>query len=100
MPTWSKGRVALVGDAGYCVSPVAGLGGSMAIIGAARLADALERHGTDHAAAFQDYHDGLFSFVADVQERAVTFGMATMFPSDDVELAERDRKINEGALDL
>ena len=45
MPVWSKGRVALVGDAGYCVSPVAGMGGSMAIIGAARLADALGRHG-------------------------------------------------------
>jgi 2-polyprenyl-6-methoxyphenol hydroxylase-like FAD-dependent oxidoreductase len=26
MPVWSKGRVALVGDAGYCVSPVAGMG--------------------------------------------------------------------------
>jgi 2-polyprenyl-6-methoxyphenol hydroxylase-like FAD-dependent oxidoreductase len=39
MPTWSRGRVALVGDAGYCVSPVAGMGGSMALIGAGRLAD-------------------------------------------------------------
>jgi 2-polyprenyl-6-methoxyphenol hydroxylase-like FAD-dependent oxidoreductase len=100
MPAWSKGRVALVGDAGYCVSPVAGMGGSMAIIGAARLADALERHGVDHAAAFQEYHDKLRPFVEVVQERAVSLGMALMFPTDDIEIAERNRKLSEGVLDL
>ena len=47
----SEVEAVLVGDAGYCVSPVAGMGGSMAIIGAGRIADALQRHGTDHAAA-------------------------------------------------
>ncbi|RZJ43719.1 MAG: hypothetical protein EOO19_12690, partial [Chryseobacterium sp.] len=51
MPCWSRGRVTLVGDAGYCVSPLAGFGGSMAIIGAGRLADALERYPDDHGAA-------------------------------------------------
>lgn len=100
MPTWSKGRVALVGDAGYCVSPVAGMGGSMAIIGAARLADALQRHGADHAAAFREYHDTLRPFVDAVQEKAASAGMATMFPSDDTELAERNRKLSEGTLTL
>ena len=100
MPAWSKGRVALVGDAGYCVSPVAGMGGSMAIIGAARLADALQRHGVDHAAAFQEYHDKLRPFVEQVQEKAVRFGMAMMFPSDDAEIAERNRKLSEGSMDL
>ena len=100
MPVWSKGRVALVGDAGYCVSPVAGMGGSMAIIGAGRLADALQRHGGNHVAAFQDYYDGLSPFVEEVQEKAVRFGMAMMFPSDDVELAERDRKLGEGTMNL
>lgn len=100
MPAWSKGRVALVGDAGYCVSPVAGMGGSMAIIGAARLADALERHGVDHTKAFQEYHDGLRPFVDEAQEKAVNFGMAFMFPSDDAELAERNRQLSEGTIDL
>ena len=100
MPVWSKGRIALVGDAGYCVSPVAGMGGSTAIIGAARLADALQRHGVDHAAAFQEYHDKLRRFVEEVQEKAASFGMALMFPSDDAELAERNRKLSEGAIDL
>jgi 2-polyprenyl-6-methoxyphenol hydroxylase-like FAD-dependent oxidoreductase len=100
MPSWSKGRVALVGDAGYCVSPVAGMGGSMAIIGAGRLAEALERHGADYAAAFRDYHDKLHGFVEEVQGRAVRDGMATIFPADDAEIAERDRKLRDGDLDL
>jgi 2-polyprenyl-6-methoxyphenol hydroxylase-like FAD-dependent oxidoreductase len=100
MPVWSKGRIALVGDAGYCVSPVAGMGGSMAIIGAARIADALQRHGVDHATAFQEYHDNLRPFVEAVQEKAVSFGMAMMFPSDNAELAERNRKLSAGLIDL
>lgn len=100
MPNWSKGRTALVGDAGYCVSPIAGMGGSMAIIGAARLADALAQHADDHAAAFRAYEDGLRPFVEEVQTRAATEGMAVIFPASAHELAERDRKIaaNEIAL--
>jgi 2-polyprenyl-6-methoxyphenol hydroxylase-like FAD-dependent oxidoreductase len=100
MPSWSKGRVVLVGDAGYCVSPVAGMGGSMAIIGAGRIAEALARHGDDHAAAFRDYHDRLHAFVEAVQERAANDGMATIFPADDAEITERDRKLRDRELDL
>jgi 2-polyprenyl-6-methoxyphenol hydroxylase-like FAD-dependent oxidoreductase len=100
MPAWSKGRVALVGDAGYCVSPVAGMGGSMAIIGAARLADALQRHVADYETAFQEYHDRLRPFVDAVQEKAVSSGMALMFPSDESEIAERNCKLSEGTIDL
>jgi 2-polyprenyl-6-methoxyphenol hydroxylase-like FAD-dependent oxidoreductase len=100
MPLWSTGRVALVGDSGYCVSPVAGMGGSMAIIGAATLADALQRHGADHVAAFQEYHDKLRNLVEEVQEKAVSHGMALMFPSDDAEIAERNRKLTKGLIDL
>ena len=100
MPVWSTGRVALVGDAGYCVSPVAGMGGSMAIIGAARIADALRRHGADYAAAFDEYHDTLRPFVDEVQERAANLGMAMMCPSDDAQIAERNRQLGEGVIDL
>lgn len=100
MPAWSTGRIALVGDAGYCVSPVAGMGGSMAIIGAGRVADALRRHGADHATAFREYHDKLRPFVEAVQEKAASVGMALLFPSNDAELAERDHRLREGTLDL
>ena len=100
MPVWSKGRVVLVGDAGYCVSPVAGMGGAMAIIGAARLADALQRHGVDYDAAFREYYEKLHFFVEEVQEKAVSLGMALMFPSDDAEIEERNRKLSEGTVEL
>jgi 2-polyprenyl-6-methoxyphenol hydroxylase-like FAD-dependent oxidoreductase len=96
MPNWSRGRVTLVGDAGYCVSPLAGFGGSMAIIGAGRLAAALEQHPGDHAAAFRHYEDGLRPFVKEVQERAASDGMSMMCPADEGELAERDQKIAAG----
>jgi 2-polyprenyl-6-methoxyphenol hydroxylase-like FAD-dependent oxidoreductase len=38
MPTLSKGRVTLVGDAGYCASPLSGMGTSLALVGAYVLA--------------------------------------------------------------
>lgn len=100
MPCWSRGRVALVGDAGYCVSPLAGFGGSMAIIGAGRLADALRQHPNDHAQAFRLYEEGLRPFVEDVQERAAVAGMAMMFPATEAELATRDQKLAAGEFDL
>lgn len=96
MPCWSRGRVVLVGDAGYCVSPLAGLGGSMAIIGAGHLTAALERYPDDHPSAFLHYEDGLRPFVEQVQERAASEGMSTMCPADEVELGKRDREIAAG----
>jgi 2-polyprenyl-6-methoxyphenol hydroxylase-like FAD-dependent oxidoreductase len=41
MPTISQGRVALVGDAGYCASPLSGMGTSLALVGAYILAGEL-----------------------------------------------------------
>jgi len=41
MPTWSSGRVTLVGDAGYCASPLSGMGTSLALVGAYVLAGEL-----------------------------------------------------------
>jgi 2-polyprenyl-6-methoxyphenol hydroxylase-like FAD-dependent oxidoreductase len=41
MPTISNGRVVLVGDAGYCASPLSGMGTSLALVGAYVLAGEL-----------------------------------------------------------
>lgn len=46
MPTWSRGRVSLVGDACYAVSLLAGQGASLAIAGAYVLAEQLARADT------------------------------------------------------
>src|SRR5579875_215440 len=41
MDAWSAGRVTLVGDAGYCASPLSGMGTSLALVGAYVLAGEL-----------------------------------------------------------
>jgi 2-polyprenyl-6-methoxyphenol hydroxylase-like FAD-dependent oxidoreductase len=60
MDRWSRGRVALVGDAGYCCSPLSGQGTSVALLGAYILAGELKaasQDGTvDHEAGFANYH--------------------------------------------
>jgi 2-polyprenyl-6-methoxyphenol hydroxylase-like FAD-dependent oxidoreductase len=70
MPSWTKGRVALVGDAGYCASPAAGMGASLSIAGAATLADALEKYEGDFNLAFEDYNKNLRPFIEKVQATA------------------------------
>jgi 2-polyprenyl-6-methoxyphenol hydroxylase-like FAD-dependent oxidoreductase len=63
MPHWSKGRVALVGDAAYSPSPRSGQGTSLALVGAYVLASELSRHGSDYAAAFAGYERLMRPFV-------------------------------------
>lgn len=54
LPAWSRGRVALLGDAASCVS-LFGDGSSLAMIGATTLAEALSATPDDHTAAFRAY---------------------------------------------
>jgi 2-polyprenyl-6-methoxyphenol hydroxylase-like FAD-dependent oxidoreductase len=63
MPRWSKGRIALVGDAGYSPSPRSGQGTSLALVGAYVLAAELAGHGSDVAAAFARYEERMRPFV-------------------------------------
>jgi len=71
MPSWTKGRVALVGDAGYCASPAAGMGGSLAIIGATALADAFAQNHHNFKVAFAAYNKDLRPFIKEVQEGVI-----------------------------
>lgn len=57
MPSWSSGRVTLVGDAAHCAAPASGAGAELAIVGAYRLAEALA-NAPDHTAAFRHYQEG------------------------------------------
>jgi 2-polyprenyl-6-methoxyphenol hydroxylase-like FAD-dependent oxidoreductase len=63
MDRWSHGRVALLGDAGYCPSPLTGQGTSLALVGAHVLADCLARTPGDHRAAFSRYEWRMRPFV-------------------------------------
>jgi 2-polyprenyl-6-methoxyphenol hydroxylase-like FAD-dependent oxidoreductase len=68
MPTWHQGRVALVGDACDCPSPLAVQGASVAMAGAYLLAKAL--HDTaDYQEAFQRYEEQMFAYVRKQQKR-------------------------------
>jgi 2-polyprenyl-6-methoxyphenol hydroxylase-like FAD-dependent oxidoreductase len=73
MQRWTKGRVALVGDAAACVSLMAGEGTGLAIAEAYALAGELHRSGGDHAAAFARYEGRMMSFVRKKQESAAKF---------------------------
>ena len=80
MPSWTKGRVALVGDAGYCASPAAGRGGSLAIDGAAALADAFQKYPGNFELAFQEYNECFRPFIEEVQTNAARFGVEFLIP--------------------
>jgi 2-polyprenyl-6-methoxyphenol hydroxylase-like FAD-dependent oxidoreductase len=55
MNIWSRRRVTLVGDAGYCPGPAVGGSTSLAVLGAYVLAGELARAGGDHLRAFAAY---------------------------------------------
>jgi 2-polyprenyl-6-methoxyphenol hydroxylase-like FAD-dependent oxidoreductase len=63
MPSWSQGRVALIGDAAHCPTPFTGQGTSLALIGAFVLGRELARAGGDHAGAFARYEKRMRPFV-------------------------------------
>ncbi|MFF8830622.1 FAD-dependent monooxygenase [Streptomyces sp. NPDC015131] len=59
---WSRGRTVLLGDAGYCPSPLSGQGTSLALVGAYVLAEELGR--TSYEPAFSAYETRMRPFVA------------------------------------
>jgi 2-polyprenyl-6-methoxyphenol hydroxylase-like FAD-dependent oxidoreductase len=68
MDHWSQGRVVLVGDAGYCASPMSGQGTSLALIGAYVLAGELAAASGDYQTAFRRYETEMRPFVTVNQE--------------------------------
>ncbi|MCT4572019.1 FAD-dependent monooxygenase, partial [Bacillus thuringiensis] len=63
MPTWSKGRITLVGDAAYGPSPLSGQGTSLALVGAYVLAGELKNAHGDHSRAYVAYEQEMRGFV-------------------------------------
>ena len=75
MPAWTRGRVALVGDAAACPSLLAGQGSALAMVEAYVLAAELTRS-TDHVEAFARYEERLGDFLRSKQDAAVGLGPA------------------------
>jgi 2-polyprenyl-6-methoxyphenol hydroxylase-like FAD-dependent oxidoreductase len=90
MPSWSKGSVALVGDAAYCASPAAGRGGSLAIDGAAALADAFKKCNGNFEQAFQEYDKSFRPFIEQVQTEAIEFGLKMLMPQTEEAIQKRN----------
>ena len=72
MPTISQGRVTLLGDAGFCASPLSGMGTSLALVGAYVLAgelgpaDSFDARG--FPAALKRYEDVMRPYIARCQD--------------------------------
>jgi 2-polyprenyl-6-methoxyphenol hydroxylase-like FAD-dependent oxidoreductase len=74
MDTWSRGRVTLVGDAGFCPGPAIGGSTSLAVVGAYVLAGELAAAGGDPAVAFPAYEAEIADYVR--RSRAFAVGAA------------------------
>ncbi len=79
LDSWSRGRVTLVGDAGYCPGPAVGGSTSLAVLGAYVLAGELAAAGGDHERAYPAYEREMGELVR--RSRAFARGVAkTLIP--------------------
>ncbi len=85
MSSWSNNRVALIGDAAYCLTLISGQGTSMAMAGAYFLADEL-RQNADHHVAFTRYDQRLRPYIEQKQKKARNFA-PNFVPSSELRIA-------------
>jgi 2-polyprenyl-6-methoxyphenol hydroxylase-like FAD-dependent oxidoreductase len=76
MDRWSEGRVALVGDAAFSVSLMAGQGSALAMTAAYVLAGELAKAKGNHDQAFNEYQNLLQTFITSKQRGAERFANA------------------------
>ncbi len=81
MPSWSKGRVVLAGDAAHCASPFSGQGTSLALVGAFVLVRELVRHWDHPAQAFAAYEHRMQPYV-DLNQALVDLTREGPMPDD------------------
>jgi len=89
MPAWTKGRVALIGDAGYAPAFPTGMGSTLAMQGATVLADALAEF-ENHEIAFNSYNERMRPVVEDLQA-TVYEGMAFVLPETEEKINKRNK---------
>ncbi|MFE3828600.1 FAD-dependent monooxygenase [Streptomyces sp. NPDC059092] len=96
LPTWHRGRVVLVGDAGYSPAFLSGRGTSLALTGARFLAEELEGCGGDHTTAFARYEARQRPYVTFAQGR-VHSGRDRMLPPTWAAIAARNEALRASA---
>lgn len=84
MPAWTKGRVALVGDAAHATSFFTGMGTSLALQGATLLAKELHSN-EDYQTAFANYYKTYKPFTENIQAR-ISRGLKVQLPETEEEL--------------
>jgi 2-polyprenyl-6-methoxyphenol hydroxylase-like FAD-dependent oxidoreductase len=85
MDSWSRGRVSLVGDAGYSPGPAVGGGTSLAVVGAYVLASELAAANGDHGRGLAAYEQILRPAVQQSQ-RIGPFVLNTLIPRSGIQL--------------
>jgi 2-polyprenyl-6-methoxyphenol hydroxylase-like FAD-dependent oxidoreductase len=91
MPTWSKGRATLIGDAAYAPSFLTGQGTSLALVGAYMLAHALATNRT-HTTALTSFETTTRPFIS-ANQALVDNGTATLFPTTPEALTRRNTNL-------
>jgi 2-polyprenyl-6-methoxyphenol hydroxylase-like FAD-dependent oxidoreductase len=97
MPNWSRDRIALVGDAAFCVSLLAGQGSALAMISAYVLAGELAASQGRYQQAFARYETLLRSYIGTKQRGAERFAGA-FAPKTRLGLATRNLVIRAFAI--
>jgi 2-polyprenyl-6-methoxyphenol hydroxylase-like FAD-dependent oxidoreductase len=90
LPTWSKGRIVLLGDAAYCLSPLSGKGASMAIFGAHLLANELANN--EYETAFANYENRMKTGIERFQKETTKFSKS-LLPGTRLSIATRNAAI-------
>ncbi|MBB6112428.1 2-polyprenyl-6-methoxyphenol hydroxylase [Mucilaginibacter lappiensis] len=98
MPTWSKGRVAVVGDAAHTTSFPTGMGTSLAMQGASILAQELQASKGDYKSAFSKYYESYKPFVESIQARIVR-GLNFSVPETEEGIQETIKRFKQEAID-
>ncbi|MFF3170978.1 FAD-dependent monooxygenase [Streptomyces sp. NPDC057900] len=80
MDNWSRGRVTLVGDAGYSPGPAVGGSTSLGVVGAYVLAAELARTDGDHERAFPAYERAMAEYVRGSRAAALS-AAKTLIPN-------------------
>lgn len=93
LPHWSKGRVAVLGDAGYAPTLITGQGTSSAVVGAYVLAGELTTADSDHRIAFDRYQQLIRSYVEQNQGLAQSGELS--IPNSWEELEQKSARMRE-----